>query len=55
MGVINSGLVMRNIIPVVIAGVLGIYGLIVIVIIQGAIEAPNGGYSTTVCILDSHI
>merc|ERR1739842_281427 len=29
MGVMNPGLVMRNIIPVVMAGVLGIYGLIV--------------------------
>ena len=36
---------MRNIIPVVMAGVLGIYGLIVAVIIQGSIEAPQGGYS----------
>jgi V-type H+-transporting ATPase proteolipid subunit len=36
MGVMNPGLVMRCIIPVVMAGVLGIYGLIVAVIIQGA-------------------
>jgi V-type H+-transporting ATPase proteolipid subunit len=36
MGVMNLQLVMRNIIPVVMAGVLGIYGLIVAVIIQGA-------------------
>jgi V-type H+-transporting ATPase proteolipid subunit len=35
MGVMNPGLVMRNIIPVVMAGVLGIYGLIVGVILQG--------------------
>ena len=34
MGVMNPQLVMRNIIPVVMAGVLGIYGLIVAVIIQ---------------------
>lgn len=34
-------LVMRNIIPVVMAGVLGIYGLIVAVIIQGSIQAPG--------------
>ena len=34
MGVMNPGLVMRNIIPVVMAGVLGIYGLIVAVILQ---------------------
>lgn len=32
----NPQLVMRNIIPVVMAGVLGIYGLIVAVIIQGS-------------------
>lgn len=36
MGVMNPGLVMRNIIPVVMAGVLGIYGLIVAVILQGS-------------------
>jgi ATP synthase proteolipid subunit len=36
MGVMNPQLVMRNIIPVVMAGVLGIYGLIVAVIIQGS-------------------
>merc|ERR1719456_881397 len=43
MGVMNPGLVMRNIIPVVMAGVLGIYGLIVAVIIQGSITAPTNG------------
>jgi len=43
MGVMNPGLVMRNIIPVIMAGVLGIYGLIVSVIIQGSIAGakPN--------------
>uniref|UniRef100_A0A6V1NP00 V-type proton ATPase proteolipid subunit n=1 Tax=Heterosigma akashiwo TaxID=2829 RepID=A0A6V1NP00_HETAK len=41
MGVMHPGLVMRNIIPVVMAGVLGIYGLIVSVIIQGSISAPG--------------
>ncbi|KAM3570109.1 hypothetical protein VYU27_007807, partial [Nannochloropsis oceanica] len=35
MGVMNPGLVMRNVIPVVMAGILGIYGLIVAVIITG--------------------
>jgi ATP synthase proteolipid subunit len=43
MGVMNPGLVMRNIIPVVMAGVLGIYGLIVAVILQGAITQPSNG------------
>lgn len=32
----TNSLVMKNIIPVVMAGVLGIYGLIVAVIIQGS-------------------
>lgn len=41
MGVMNPGLVMRNIIPVVMAGVLGIYGLIVGVILQGQISQPS--------------
>lgn len=33
MGVMNPQLVMRNIVPVVMAGVLGIYGLIVAVVL----------------------
>ena len=41
MGVMHPGLVMKNIIPVVMAGVLGIYGLIVAVIIQGSSELYN--------------
>ncbi|CAN0296179.1 unnamed protein product [Ectocarpus sp. 6 AP-2014] len=43
MGVMHPQLVMRNIIPVVMAGVLGIYGLIVSVILLGAISAPQSG------------
>eukprot|EP00638_Chattonella_subsalsa_P010528 CAMPEP_0117796444 /NCGR_PEP_ID=MMETSP0948-20121206/11918_1 /TAXON_ID=44440 /ORGANISM="Chattonella subsalsa, Strain CCMP2191" /LENGTH=177 /DNA_ID=CAMNT_0005627613 /DNA_START=57 /DNA_END=590 /DNA_ORIENTATION=- len=43
MGVMNPNLVMRNIIPVVMAGVLGIYGLIVAVILQGSITQPSDG------------
>ena len=46
MGVMNPGIVMRNIIPVVMAGVLGIYGLIVAVIIQGSISVPGSGGAT---------
>ncbi|KAE9066305.1 hypothetical protein PF010_g27862 [Phytophthora fragariae] len=42
MGVMRPDLAMRNIIPVVMAGVLGIYALIVAVIIQGSIDPPNG-------------
>jgi len=46
MGVMNPGLVMRNIIPVVMAGVLGIYGLIVAVILQESITQPDSDGST---------
>jgi len=42
MGVMNPQLVMRNIIPVVMAGVLGIYGLIVAVIL---IQSVGSAYS----------
>lgn len=35
MGVMHPELVMRNIIPVVMAGILGIYGLIVSAILNG--------------------
>ena len=46
MGVMNPGLVMRNIIPVVMAGVLGIYGLIVAVIIQGSSKIAADNFSS---------
>ena len=36
MGVMNPHLVMRNMIPIIMAGVLGIYGLIIAVIISGS-------------------
>merc|ERR1711898_36664 len=39
MGVMRPELVMKNIIPVVMAGVLGIYGLIISVIIANAVGA----------------
>ncbi|KAE8978030.1 hypothetical protein PF011_g23413 [Phytophthora fragariae] len=42
MGVMRPDLAMRNIIPVVMTGILGIYAPIVAVIIQGSIDPPNG-------------
>eukprot|EP00299_Pterocystis_sp_00344_P004592 c15854_g1_i1.p1 GENE.c15854_g1_i1~~c15854_g1_i1.p1 ORF type:complete len:176 (+),score=40.28 c15854_g1_i1:58-528(+) len=49
MGVQHPGLVMKSIIPVVMAGVLGIYGLIVAVVISSAIDVNTyklfGGYA----------
>merc|ERR1712023_325622 len=41
MGVMRHDLVMRSIIPVVMAGVLGIYGLITAVIINGKMESAS--------------
>merc|ERR1712217_59546 len=41
MGVMRPDMVMRSIIPVVMAGVLGIYGLITAVIINGKMDAAN--------------
>ena len=38
MGVLKPDLVMRSIIPVVMAGILGIYGVIVSVIIKQSIK-----------------
>jgi len=41
MGVMRPDMVMRSIIPVVMAGVLGIYGLITSVIINGKLSTPS--------------
>eukprot|EP00906_Rhabdomonas_costata_P024618 RCo035347 len=43
LGIMNHTKIMRGIVPVVMAGILGIYGLIVAVIISGGIKAD--GYS----------
>ena len=48
MGVLKPELVMRSIIPVVMAGVIGIYGLIVAVIVIGAIPAGQANYCAKV-------
>merc|ERR1711865_1353259 len=41
MGVMRPDMIMRSIIPVVTAGVLGIYGLITAVIINGKMSEPK--------------
>jgi len=40
-GIRHPGSVMKNVIPIVMAGVIGIYGLIVAVILAQSIEVPN--------------
>jgi V-type H+-transporting ATPase proteolipid subunit len=47
MGITSPDLLIKNIIPVVMAGVLGIYGLIVAVILNGRLEMPDNEGLTT--------
>lgn len=47
MGINYSRGVIKNIVPIVMAGVLGIYGLIVAVIITQAIAPPSASQYTT--------
>ncbi|KAL7546629.1 hypothetical protein ACHAWF_009962 [Thalassiosira exigua] len=47
-GIRHPGSVMKNVIPVVMAGVIGIYGLIVAVILGGNIPSPTVGTNVNV-------
>ena len=49
MGVMRPELVMKSIIPVVMAGVLGIYGLIIAVIISTGGEHAGGSQGCRIC------
>ena len=59
MGVMRPDMVMRSIIPVVMAGVLGIYGLITAVIINGKLDAKTysaySGYASAVGGVDTRV
>merc|ERR1712134_88211 len=46
MGVMHSDMVMKSIIPVIMAGVLGIYGLIVAVLLASGIKGEAYGYAS---------
>ena len=46
LGMVAPDRIMRGIVPVVMAGILGIYGLIVAVIINNNIKTGNNEYST---------
>ena len=41
MSVMRPELIMKSIIPVVMAGIIAIYGLVVAVLIAGALEEPD--------------
>ncbi|CAL8133529.1 unnamed protein product [Orchesella dallaii] len=43
--VMRPELIMKSIIPVVMAGILAIYGLVVAVLIAGSLHPPNEGYT----------
>ena len=46
MGVMHPSLIMKSIIPVVMAGVIGIYGFIIAVVVGTKIKEPTGGGAT---------
>ena len=41
MGVMRPELIMKSIIPVVMAGIVGIYGLVIAILIAGGLEEPG--------------
>lgn len=45
MSVMRPDLIMKSIIPVVMAGIIAIYGLVVSVLIAGALEEPSHNYT----------
>ncbi len=45
MSVMRPELIMKSIIPVVMAGIIAIYGLVVAVLIAGALDEPKNGYT----------
>ena len=47
MGVNHPGGIIKNLVAIIMAGVLGIYGLIVAIIIAGGVSAPKAGVGNT--------
>ena len=45
MSVMRPELIMKCIIPVVMAGIIAIYGLVVAVLLAGKLDAADAGYS----------
>lgn len=45
MSVMRPELIMKSIIPVVMAGIIAIYGLVVAILIAGTLEEPSKNYS----------
>lgn len=45
MSVMRPELIMKCIIPVVMAGIIAIYGLVIAILIAGNIASPESGYT----------
>lgn len=45
MSVMRPELIMKSIIPVVMAGIIAIYGLVVAVLIAGSLDPPSKDYT----------
>jgi V-type H+-transporting ATPase proteolipid subunit len=55
MGIDHPKGVIKNIVPIVMAGVLGIYGLIVAVIISQAISPPGSDMKNTYSVYNGYV
>uniref|UniRef100_A0AC34F4J9 V-type proton ATPase proteolipid subunit n=1 Tax=Panagrolaimus sp. ES5 TaxID=591445 RepID=A0AC34F4J9_9BILA len=45
MGVMRPELIMKSVIPVIMAGIIGIYGLVVAMVLKGKVSASSAGYT----------
>lgn len=45
MGVMRPELIMKSVIPVIMAGIIGIYGLVVAMVLKGKVKASSAGYN----------
>ncbi|XGW14794.1 hypothetical protein V3C99_000789 [Haemonchus contortus] len=45
MGVLRPELIMKSIIPVIMAGIIGIYGLVVAIVLRGKVNSASEGYN----------
>lgn len=45
MSVMRPELIMKCVIPVVMAGIIAIYGLVVAVLVAGKLDSAEGGYT----------
>ncbi|CAI4224353.1 unnamed protein product [Auanema sp. JU1783] len=45
MGVMRPELIMKSVIPVIMAGIIGIYGLVVAMVLKGKVTSASDGYN----------